>query len=183
MGSANFVEFSQSLRDNHGYRTWGHLWCLLYKLSKWENPLHAEHTNGQGFTTWSINPNFPCSTPKDFSLRIISMTIYTTSWFQHRKKKKSCRLVGHPIYLPPNTIPLGELLQLKLWERNKPGENICLKFKNNRKLLTRVQKETSVRLTTSTIYSLIEFLHAQQINSLHCCCWDTVASRHSLKTT
>lgn len=38
------------------------------------------------------------------------------------KKSKSCRLVGHPIYPPPNTVPLGALLQLKLRERNKSGE-------------------------------------------------------------
>lgn len=74
----NFGEFRQSLREittatehNTVFR------CLLYKMSKWENSLHAERAICKGSKLGQINTNFHCSTQKDFSMRAISMTIFS----------------------------------------------------------------------------------------------------------
>lgn len=99
--------------------------------------------NLQRVTAWSINTNFPCSTQKDFSMSTLSMKIFSfilpggSNTEKKKKKSKSCRLVGHPIYLPPNTDPTSVI-------RNKPGGKKISPWisKNNKKLSNRVPKET-----------------------------------------
>lgn len=143
----NFGEFRQSLREiTMATEHEAVFRRLLYKSSKWENSLHEERAICKGSQLGQINTNFHCSTQKSFSMRAISMTIFSflLPAVPTLKKSKSCRQVKHPVYLPPNTVPLGELLQLShLWERNKPGKKKpAQKVNINRKLLMRVWKET-----------------------------------------
>lgn len=113
----NFGKFSQSLREITTATEHEALFrCLLYKSSKWENSPHAERAICKGSQLGQIDTNFHCSAQKDFSMRAISMTIFSFPLpavpTQEKEKSKSCRQVKNPVYLPPNTVPLGELFQL-----------------------------------------------------------------------
>lgn len=146
--------------------------CNLQKVTTWSSQYqfslqHSKRLLNEGYCYY----NFQLST--------------TTSCFNRGKKSRSCGQVKHPVHLSPNTIPLGELLQLTVTASEtdviqEEKKQSAWKVNTSASITEILKRNTYVMLPTNTHYSFIKLNHTHRISLLYCCCCNTGGSRHSL---